>query len=56
MSEVYHKNWEKYVPEKDIKKEILIKTTRPGNLEPVKKLDDYLQELLKKKKGYQIFL
>ena len=43
-------NSEKFIPEKDVKKEILIKATRPGNLDPVKKLGDYLQELLKQKK------
>ena len=31
----------------------MIKTPRPGNLELVKKLDDYLQELLKQKKRPQ---
>ena len=46
-------NSEKFIPEKDVKKEILIKTTRPGNLDPVKKLGDYLQELLKQKKRPQ---
>ena len=31
----------------------MIKTSRPENLDPVKKLDDYLQELLKLKKSPQ---
>ena len=31
----------------------MIKTPRPENLDPVKKLDDYLQELLKQKKKPQ---
>ena len=35
-------NSEIYIPEKDPKKAILIKTARPVNLDPVKKLDDYL--------------
>ena len=50
ISGVYHNdNSEKYIPEKDVKEVILIKTPRPENLESVKKLDDYLQELLKQK-------
>ena len=31
----------------------MIKTPRPENLDPVKKLDDYLQELLNQKKRPQ---
>ena len=44
---------EKYITEKDVKEAILIKTPRPENLDPVRKLDDYLQELLKQKKRPQ---
>ena len=40
-------NSEKYIPEKNVKAVISIKTPRPENLHPVKKLDDNLQELLK---------
>ena len=57
---VYHKIWQamqtiiqKYIPEKDVKEAILIKPSRPGNFDSVKKLDDYLQELLKQKKRPQ---
>ena len=46
-------NSEKYIPEKDVKETILTKTSRPENLNPVKKLDNYLQELLKQKKRPQ---
>ena len=46
-------NSEIYIPEKDPKKAILIKTARPVNLDPVKKLDDYLQEFVKQKKRSQ---
>ena len=46
-------NSEKYIPEKYVKDAILIKTPRPENLDPVKKLDDYLQMLLKQKKRPQ---
>ena len=49
MSSYENDNSEKYIPEKDDKEAILIKTPRPENLDPVKKLDDYLQELLKQK-------
>ena len=44
---------EKYILEKDVKGAILIKTPRPDNLDPVKKLEDSLQELLKQKKKPQ---
>ena len=46
ISAVYHFTYmasypkdssEKYIPEKDVKEAILIKTPRPGNLDPVKK-------------------
>ena len=47
MASYTNDNSEKYIPEKEI---ILIKTPRPENLDPVKKIDDYLQELLKQKK------
>ena len=50
MASYANGNLEKYIPEKDVKEAILIKTARPENLDPVKKLDDYLQELLKQKK------
>ena len=40
-------------PRKYVKEAILIKTPRPENLDPVKKLDDYLQELLNQKKRPQ---
>ena len=53
MASYANDNSEKYIPEKDVKKAILIKTPRPENLDPVKKLDDYLQELLKQKKRPQ---
>ena len=40
MASYANDNAEKYIPEKDVKEAILIKTPRPGNLDPVKKLDD----------------
>ena len=46
-------NSEKFIPEKDVKEANLIKTPRPENLHPVKKLEDNLQELLKQKKRPQ---
>ena len=53
MASYANDNSEKYIPEKDVKEAILIKTPRPENLDPVKKLDDYLQEPLKQKKRPQ---
>ena len=46
----------KYIPEKDVKETILIKTPKQENLDPIKKLNDFLQELLKQKKGYKASL
>ena len=53
MASYANDNSEKHIPEKDVKEAILIKTPRPENLDPVKKLEDYLQELLKQKKRPQ---
>ena len=46
MESCANNNSEKYIPEKDVKEAILIKTPRPENLDRVKKLDDYLHEFL----------
>ena len=53
MASYANDNSEKYIPEKDVKEAILIKTPRPENLDLVKKLDDYLLEILKQKKRPQ---
>ena len=53
MASHANNNSEKYIPEKYVKEAMLIKTPRPENLDRVKKLDDYLQELLKQKKRRQ---
>ena len=47
MASYTNNNSEKYIPEKDHKGVILIKTPRPKSLDPLKKLDSYLQEPLK---------
>ena len=56
MANEANDNSKKYIPEKDVTEAILIKTPRPEKLEPVKKLDSYLQELLKQKKYHKILL
>ena len=38
---------EKNIPEKNVKETISMKTPRPENLDPVQKMDDYLQEFLR---------
>ena len=50
MESYANDNSKKYIPETDVKEVILIKTPRRKNLDSVRKLDDYLQELLKQKK------
>ena len=49
MTSYANDNSEKYIPEKDVKEVILIKTPRPEHLDSVKKLEDNLQERLKQK-------
>ena len=56
MASYANDNSEKYLAEKDVKEAILIKTPRPENLDPVKKLVKYLQELRKQKIGHKILL
>ena len=50
MTEYANENLEKFIPDKDVKEVILLKLPRPENIDPVKKLDDFLSELLKQKK------
>ena len=53
MASYANDNSEKYIPEKDCKEATLIKTPRPENLDLLKSLDGYMQELLKEKKRPQ---
>ena len=53
MTSYENYNSKKYIPEKDVKEAILIKTPRPEHFDSVKKLDDNLQERLKQKKRSQ---
>ena len=50
MAEYSKKNSENFLPGKDVKEAILLKLPRPENIDPVKKLDEFLLELLKEKK------
>ena len=50
IAEYDNENSEKFIPDKDVQEAILLKLPRPENIDPVKKLDDYLSELLKQKK------
>ena len=49
MTEYDNENAEKFIPEKDVKEAILLKLPRLKINNPVKKLDDFLLELLKQK-------
>ena len=53
MTSFANDNSERYIPEKDSQEAIVIKTPRPKNFDPVKKLDGYLQEILKQTKRPQ---
>ena len=50
MAEYANKNSERFTLDKDVKEAILLKWPRPENVDLVKKLNDFLLELLKKKK------
>ena len=50
MAEYANENSEKFILDKAVKEAILLKLPRPGNTDPVKKLNDFLLELLKQKK------
>ena len=47
MTEYANENPEKFIRDKDVKEAIWLKLPRPGNIDPVKKLNDFLLELLK---------
>ena len=50
-TEYANENPEKFIRDKDVKEAIWLKLPRPENIDPVKKLDDFLLELLKQKKN-----
>ena len=50
MAQYANENSEKFIPDKGVKEAILLKLLRSENIDPVKKLDDFLLELLKQKK------
>ena len=47
MTEYANENPEKFIRDKDVKEAIWLKLPRPGNIDPVKKLNNFLLELLK---------
>ena len=50
MGDYTNENTEKFIPDKALRKAILLKLSIHDNLDPVKKLDDFLAELLKQMK------
>ena len=50
MASYANKYFEEFIPEGDLKEAILTQSPVPENIETVKKLDDFLQGLLKEKK------
>ena len=50
MAEYANENSEKFIPDKDLKEAILLKLPRPESIDPVKKLGDFLSELLLNKR------
>ena len=53
LEEYLKENFEKFIPEKNIKESILAHHPKPENMVPGRKLDCYLQDLLKDKKKSQ---
>ena len=45
-----NKYFEEYIPEDSLKEAILCQNPVPGNLDNVKKLDDFLRDILKEKR------
>ena len=56
MASYANDNSDNNIPEKDVKEAILIKTPTLENLDQVKKLENYLQGLLKQKEGHKILI
>ena len=50
MADYAKENSEKFISHKDVKEAILLNLPKPDNVNPVKKLDDILLELLKQRK------
>ena len=53
LEEYLKENFEKFIPEKNIKESILAHHPKPENMVPGRNLDCYLQDLLKDKKKSQ---
>ena len=49
MSSYANKYFEEFIPERDLKEAILTQSPVPENMDTVKKLDDFLKDLLKRK-------
>ena len=50
MAEYANTHFETYVKEADLKQQILMKNPVPDNLDQVKKLDDFVRDILKDKR------
>ena len=50
MASYANKYFEEFIPEGDLKEAILTQSPVPENMDTVKKLDDFLKDLLKEKK------
>ena len=53
LLEFIENNFEKYIPDKDLKESVMVPNPKPENMASVRKLDCYLQELMKDKKKSQ---
>ena len=49
MASYANKYFEEFIPEGDLKEAILTQSPVPENMDTVKKLDDFLKDLLKRK-------
>ena len=56
LTEYANKRFETYVNKADVKQEILIENPEPDNLDQVKKLDNFVRDILKDKQKEKDFL
>ena len=49
MAKYANDNFEEYIKDRDVKKAVLVENPVPNNLDSVKKLDDFVHDILKEK-------
>ena len=52
LAKFVNKHFEEYIPDSDLKDQVLTELPIPANIDSVKKLDDFLKDLLKEKRKF----